>query len=237
MAHLATVVPIVRETELSAWMKHASVVLVLPTLTALTGEDEPRSEETEPPPVRIRWVRQSARSQTGGGSREARLQQPSPFEAHRDPQPQPIPWAKLGPPYRRGLPRRRGFLNLRTRTAICRGHQEDFAKSANFRSRIRLPITLDRAGVLLEWLHPRSAHASPHTPVRNPRKSAKYGGWDRARNQLLPNSCSVPLDGIRVPAIRRLEMDPGRFWRVAKGSGFIDLPIPLQQLELFSLQG
>jgi hypothetical protein len=37
MAHLATVVPIVRETEQSAWMKHASVVLVLPTLTTLTG--------------------------------------------------------------------------------------------------------------------------------------------------------------------------------------------------------
>ena len=134
MAHLATVVPIVRGAEQSAWMKHASVVLVLPTPTTLTCEVEPRSEETEPAPVRIRWVRQSARSPTGGGSRETRLQQPSPFEAHRDPQPQPIPWAKPGPPYRRGLPRRRGILNPRTRTAICRGHQEDFAKSANFRS-------------------------------------------------------------------------------------------------------
>jgi hypothetical protein len=54
MAHLATVVPIVRETEQSAWMKHASVVLVLPTLTTLTGEVEPRSEETEQAPVRNR---------------------------------------------------------------------------------------------------------------------------------------------------------------------------------------
>jgi hypothetical protein len=78
MPHLATVVPIVRETERSAWMKHASVVLVLPTVATLTGEVEPRSEETEPAPVRIRWVRQSARSPTGGGSRGTRLRQPSP---------------------------------------------------------------------------------------------------------------------------------------------------------------
>jgi hypothetical protein len=43
MAHLATVVPIVREPEQPAWMKHASVVVVLPTLATLTGEVEPRS--------------------------------------------------------------------------------------------------------------------------------------------------------------------------------------------------
>jgi hypothetical protein len=88
--------------------------------------------------------------------------------------------------------------------------------------------------VLLQWLNP--APCMPH-PIYLPAilaKPAESGGKYRARIQILPNPCSVPLDGIRVPAIRRLKMDPGRFWRVAKGSEFIDLPISLQQLELFS---
>jgi hypothetical protein len=176
MVHLATVVPVVRETEQSAWMKHAPVVLVLPTLTTLTGEVEPRSEETEPTPVRIRRVRLSARSPTSGGSRETRLQQPSPFEAHRDPQPQPIPWAKVGPPYRRGLPRRRGILNPRTRTAICRGHQEYFTKSANFRSSIRLPITRDHAGCCWSGCIPASCMRHPIYLSAILARSSKSGG-------------------------------------------------------------
>jgi hypothetical protein len=32
---------------------------------------------------------------------------------------------------------------------------------------------------------------------------------------------------------RRLKLDPARFWRVAKGKEFIDLPPPPVQLRLF----
>jgi hypothetical protein len=32
-------------------------------------------------------------------------------------------------------------------------------------------------------------------------------------------------------------MDPGRFWRVAKGKEFLELPIPPRQLLLFGLDG
>jgi hypothetical protein len=67
ITHLAKVVPIVRCPKQSAGMKHASVVRVLPALHTQTGEIEPTREETEPPPIRIQWVRQSATSPTGAG--------------------------------------------------------------------------------------------------------------------------------------------------------------------------
>ena len=136
MAHLAKAVPIVRCPKQSAGMKHASVVRVLPALHAQTGEIEPTWEETEPPPTRIRWVRQSATSPTGAGSREPRRQQSSAFESHRVPQPQPMPWARLNPTHWKGSPGRRGIMDPGTRTSIYIGHQEDFAKSAEFPSRI-----------------------------------------------------------------------------------------------------
>jgi hypothetical protein len=205
MAYLATVVPIVRETEQSAWMKHASVVLTHAHHVDRWGE--PRSGETESAPVRIRWVRQSDKSLTGVGSRETGLQQPSPFEAHRDPQPQPIRWAKPGPPYRRGLPRRRGVMNPRTRTAICRGHQEDFAKSANFRSRIRLPITLDRAGCCRSgciWRGSQGLRGSRFNqrPTARRRGGAADGmaasAWGRSIC-LLNTSYLLPQSRARVP--------------------------------------
>lgn len=39
-------------------------------------------------------------------------------------------------------------------------------------------------------------------------------------------------DGVKAIA-RRLRLDPGRFWRVAKGREFLDLPSPPRQLLLF----
>jgi hypothetical protein len=35
---------------------------------------------------------------------------------------------------------------------------------------------------------------------------------------------------------RRLKLDPGRFWRVAKGKDFLDLPTPARQLLFFEIR-
>jgi hypothetical protein len=44
---------------------------------------------------------------------------------------------------------------------------------------------------------------------------------------------AVTEDGARVIK-RRLGLEPGRFWRAAKGREFLTLPTPLRQLTLFS---
>jgi hypothetical protein len=43
-------------------------------------------------------------------------------------------------------------------------------------------------------------------------------------------------DGARAIS-QRLKLDPGRFWRVAKGKEFLDLPTPARQLLLFEAEG
>jgi hypothetical protein len=173
-------------------------------------------EETEPTPVRIRWVRQSAPSPTGVGSRETRLQQPSPFEARRDPQPRPIPWAKLGPPSWRRLPRRQGILNRRTGTSLGRGHQEDFAKSANFRSRIRLPIPLHRGGAAGVVASPLRACFTPSETCpqssQDPRKRWTEKGIRFSRMLARSHLMESGAQAIRS----RLKTDSGTFRGVAE---------------------
>ncbi len=45
------------------------------------------------------------------------------------------------------------------------------------------------------------------------------------------------LDDVGTHAIQhRLYLEPGRFWRVARGKEFMDLPTPPRQLLLFSEQ-
>jgi hypothetical protein len=212
MGHLAKVVPIVGETEQLAWMTHASVVVVLPALTTQTGELEPKLEETEPPPVRIRWVRQSATSPTGGGSRETRLQQPSPFEAHRDPQPQPIPWAKLV--HRPGeVAEKARNVGSQDQDITLQRSPGRFCKVREFPFQDQAPNHPGSCGGPLEWLHPFSVHASPRLkPVRNPRKirdNSEAGTEQGVKlSRILARSHLTESGG---QAIRGwLRMDPGR---------------------------
>ena len=60
-------------------------------------------------------------------------------------------------------------------------------------------------------------------------KAARSTKQDFLKYDLTPDGAGAIL--------RRLKLDPSRFWRVAKGREFLDLPTPLRQLLLFDTEG